>query len=77
MTMKPTAPAAKPKGGQPLPPGSHNVPGSSAYRKLQGAEKPPHKTIDRSFVASPKGGPELKVGKSAVHVKDNRSDPLR
>jgi hypothetical protein len=78
MAMKPPAPA-KPvaRGGVSLPPGSRNVPGIANYRRLQGAEKPPHKTIDKSFVADPRGGPELKVGKSAVHVKDNRSDPLR
>jgi hypothetical protein len=70
--MKPPAkPAAK--GGVPLPEGARHVPGSEAYRKVQGAPKPPAKVIDRSFVADPRGGPELKVGKGHVEVKDNRT----
>lgn len=70
--MKPPAkPAAK--GGVPLPPGAHNVPGSQAYKKLQGAPKPKPVQIDKSFVADPRGGPELKVGKAHVEVRDNRT----
>jgi hypothetical protein len=67
----PKSPA--PKGGTSLPMGAHHVPGSKAYRALQGAPHPGTVTIDKSFVADPRGGPELKVGKRHLEVKDNRS----
>jgi hypothetical protein len=56
-----------------LPPGAHNVPGSKAYRALQGAPHPGTVQIDKSFVADPRGGPELVVGKKHLEVRDNRS----
>jgi hypothetical protein len=56
-----------------LPPGAHNVPGSRAYKALQGAPHPGAVVIDKSFVADPRGGPELVVGKKHVETKDNRT----
>jgi hypothetical protein len=72
-------PPAKPvaRGGQPLPPGSRNVPGSKNYRALQGAEHPGHVEIGKDFVASLKGGAEKVIGKKHVRIKGDRSDPLR
>ena len=64
-------PAAK--GGVPLPLGAHHVPGSKAYRALQGAPHPGVVQIDKSFVADPRGGPELVIGKKHLEVRDNRS----
>jgi hypothetical protein len=75
MKSAPAKPAAR--GGVSLPEGARHTPGTGAYRQVQRAPRVPPKVIDKSFVADPRGGPELKVGKSAVHVKDNRSDPLR
>jgi hypothetical protein len=63
----------KPKGGQPLPPGAHNVPGSARYRAVQGAPRPKPVQIDEKFVSDPRGGPELVVGKRHIEVKDNRT----
>ena len=71
--MKTPPKPAVAKGGVPLPPGEHNVPGSKAYRALQGAPHPGAVQIDKSFVANPKGGPELKIGKKHLEVRDNRS----
>jgi hypothetical protein len=76
MAMKiPPKPTAK--GGTKVPEGARHTPGSVAYRQVQQAPRPKPVTIDKSFVADPRGGPELKVGKSHVEVRDNRSDPLR
>jgi hypothetical protein len=61
------------KGGQPLPPGAHNVPGSARYRAVQGAPRPKPVQIDEKFVSDPRGGPELVVGKRHIEVKDNRT----
>jgi hypothetical protein len=61
------------KGGVPLPPGAHNVPGSKAYRALQGAPHPGAVQIDKSFVADPRGGAELVIGKKHLEVRDNRT----
>ena len=57
------------------PTGAHNVPGSRAYKALQGAPHPGTVQIDKSFVADPRGGPELVVGKKHLEVRDrdNRS----
>jgi hypothetical protein len=60
-----------------LPPGAHNVPGSRAYRALQKAPHPGTVTIDKSFVADPRGGPELVVGKKHLEVADNRTKSPR
>jgi hypothetical protein len=76
MSMK-IPPKAAAKGGVPLPEGAKHVPGSQAYRAVQGAPRVPHKVIDRNFVADPRGGPELVAGKAHIAVRDNRSDPLR
>jgi hypothetical protein len=62
---------------KPLPPGAHNVPGSARYQAMQGAPRPKPVTIDRSFVADPRGGPELVVGKRHIEVKDNRTRTTR
>jgi hypothetical protein len=71
MKTPPKQPVAK--GGVPLPPGAHNVPGSRAYRALQGAPHPGAVTIDENFVADPRGGRELVVGKKHLEVSDNRT----
>jgi hypothetical protein len=74
MKTPPKQPA--PKGGVPLPPGARNVPGSAAYRAVQGAPHPGAVQIDKNFVADPRGGPELVVGRKHLEVKDNRTrDP--
>jgi hypothetical protein len=71
--MKKTPPKPAAKGGGPLPPGARNVPGSKAYRALQKARHPGVVQIDKSFVADPRGGPELVVGKKHLEVRDNRT----
>jgi hypothetical protein len=71
MKTPPKQPVAR--GGVPLPPGAHNVPGSAAYRALQKAPHPGVVQIDKSFVASPNGGPELVIGKKHLEVRDNRT----
>ena len=73
MKTPPKAPA-KPvaKGGVPLPPGAHNVPGSEAYRALQKAPHPGEVTIGKQFLADPRGGPELVIGKRHVHVEGDK-----
>jgi hypothetical protein len=58
---------------KPLPPGAHNVPGSDSYRRLQGAPRTPPKVIDKNFLSSPKGGPEMVAGKAHIEAKDNRT----
>jgi hypothetical protein len=59
-----------------LPPGAHNVPGSDAYRKLQGAPRPKPVVVDAHKFATTKGGPELKLGNRHFEVKDRRTrDP--
>jgi hypothetical protein len=69
--MKPSKAVAR--GGQPLPPGAHNVPGSRAYRALQGAPHPGVVQIDKSFVADARGGPELIIGRRHLEARDNRT----
>jgi hypothetical protein len=56
-----------------LPPGSHNAPGSESYRRLQGAPRVAPKVIDKSFLANPKGGPEMVAGKAHIEARDNRT----
>jgi hypothetical protein len=56
-----------------LPPGAYQVPGSRAVKALKGERDPGVVTIDKNFVSSPLGGKELVVGRSALHVKDNRT----
>jgi hypothetical protein len=75
MLMKtPKQPVAK--GGVPLPAGSHNVPGSRAYRALQGAPHPGEVQIGRNFVADPRGGAPLVIGKKHIRVEgDKPRDP--
>jgi hypothetical protein len=75
--MMKTPPKPVAKGGVSLPEGARHTPGTVAYRQVQKAPRVPPKVIDKSFVASPKGGPELVAGKAHIAVKDNRSDPLR
>jgi hypothetical protein len=72
-------PSAKPiaKGGQPLPPGSRNVPGSKAYRKMQGAPHPGFVEIGNDFVSSRKGGPPLVVGRKHIRIKGDPKHPPR
>lgn len=62
-----------------LPPGAHSaaIPGPRANAKLKGAPIPKPVTIDHSFVADPRGGPELVVGKRHIEVKDNRTKTTR
>jgi hypothetical protein len=74
MTSKPPArPVAK--GGVRLPPGAYgaSVPGTRAQQKAAGAVRPKPVQIDENFVADPRGGNELVVGKRHVEVKDNRT----
>jgi hypothetical protein len=76
MAKTPKTPS-KPAGRQPqLPPGSKNVPGSEAYRKLQGAPHPGSVTIGNAFVSSHKGGAPLVVGKRHIHIEgDKKREP--
>jgi hypothetical protein len=60
------------KGGQPLPPGSRNVPGSENWRRMQLAPHPGEIFIGKSFVADPRGGPELVIGKKQLRVEGDR-----
>jgi hypothetical protein len=70
--MKPS----KPTGGTPLPPGAHNVPGSKAYRALQGAPHPGEVVIGKSLVSSPKGSAPVVIGKKHTRVEgDKPRDP--
>ena len=64
---------------KPLPPGARSagVPGTKASRAMQGAPRPKPVTIDNSFVADPRGGAPLVVGKGHVEVKDNRTKTSR
>jgi hypothetical protein len=71
--MKPPAKSPKAAKSAPLPPGAHRVPGSAFYRKSQGQKVSPPVVLDKSFVSDPRGGPEKVIGRSAVHVKDNRT----
>ena len=76
MAMKsPPKPTAK--GGEPLPPGARNVPGSKAYRALQGAPHPGEVTIGPSFLDAGRGGPELVIGKKHVHVEGDKKPEKR
>jgi hypothetical protein len=70
--MKTPPKPAVAKGGVPLPPGAHNVPGSKAYRALQGAPHPGEVQIGKGFLANPKGGGELVVGKEHVRVEGDK-----
>jgi hypothetical protein len=67
------------KGGQPLPKGAYGagVPGTKAQLKVSGAPRPTPVTIDKSFVADPRGGAPLVVGKRHVEVRDNRTKNTR
>jgi hypothetical protein len=74
MKTPPKQPVAR--GGVPLPMGAHQVPGSKNYRDLQGAKHPGEIQIGRDFVADPRGGPELVIGKKHVRVEgDKPRDP--
>ena len=62
-----------PKGGQPLPPGAHDVPGSRKTEAAKGAPIREPKTLDpKVFHKSDAGGPEVRVS-HGVRVKDNRT----
>jgi hypothetical protein len=64
------------QGRQPLPPGAHHVPGSAAYRALQGASHPGEVQVGKSFVADPRGGAPLVIGKKHIRVEgDKPRDP--
>jgi hypothetical protein len=56
----------------PTPEGAKNVPGSRNYRALQGAPHPGEVQIGRDFVASPKGGAPLVIGKRHVRVEGDK-----
>lgn len=62
------------KGGRPLPPGAHGaaIPGTRANAALKGAPVPKPVRVDERFVADPRGGPELVVGKRHTRTKVNR-----
>ena len=72
-------PAKTSKSGTPLPAGARSagIPGTKANAALKGAPVPKPVTIDHSFVADPRGGAPLVVGKAHVQVKDNRSNSSR
>jgi hypothetical protein len=67
-----TPPKSTAKGGVPLPPGARNVPGSRAYRALQGAPNPGEIVIGKSFLANARGGPELVIGKKHIRVEGDK-----
>jgi hypothetical protein len=71
MMKTPTKPPVA-KGGVPLPPGARNVPGSEAYRRMQGAPHPGEITIGKSFVSDPRGGAPLVIGKKHLRVEGDR-----
>jgi hypothetical protein len=79
MAKTPTSPKQPASNGGKLPPGANGpgVHGTKAADAVKGAPRPKPVTIDRSFVADPRGGPELVVGKGHVQVKDNRSKVTR
>jgi hypothetical protein len=58
-----------------LPKGARGagVPGTAAYRAMQGAPRPKATTIDNSFVANSQGGKPLVIGKGHIEVAGNRS----
>ena len=62
-----------------LPPGAYGaaVPGTKANAALKGAPVPKPVVIDHSFVADPRGGAPLVVGKRHVEVRDNRTRTSR
>jgi hypothetical protein len=70
--MKSTPKQPAPKGGQPLPPGAHNVPGSEAYRRMQGAPHPGEIFIGRSFLADSRGGPPLVIGRKVLRTEGDK-----
>jgi hypothetical protein len=64
MPVKPVAkPVAKPaaKGGTPLPPGAHRVPGARQIEAEKGAPIREPKTLDPRHHHSPSGGPEVRI----------------
>jgi hypothetical protein len=65
------------RGGVLLSEGAKNVPGSSRYRALQKAPYPGSVEIGKDFASSPKGGPELVIGKRHIHVKGDPKHPPR
>jgi hypothetical protein len=71
MKTPPKHPA--PKGGVPLSDGAKKVPGSAYEARLKNAPRPAPVTIDRSFIADPRGSAPLVVGHRRVAVADNRS----
>jgi hypothetical protein len=72
--MKTPTKQPAPKGGQPFPPGARSagVPGTRAAENAKQAPIREPRTLDHSFVASPSGGPEVKVP-HGVRVRDNRT----
>ena len=62
-----------------LHPGAHSsgVPGTKASAALKGAPVPKAVQIDHSFVADPRGGAPLVVGKGHIEVRDNRTKTSR
>jgi len=61
--MKTPTKSAPSKGGQPLPPGAHRVPGARQIEAEKGAPVKEPKTLDHRKVTDPHG----------VRVKDNRT----
>jgi hypothetical protein len=60
-----------------LPPGAHAVPGSKAYRALQGAPHPGEVIIGKSFLEAGRGGPPLVVGKRHIRVEGDKPREVR
>jgi hypothetical protein len=74
--MKQSTKQSVAKGGAPLPEGARHTPGSAAWRAVQKAPHPGEVQIGKSFVASPLGGPELKIGAKHIRVEgDKPRDP--
>ena len=67
---KPVKPVAK--GGVPLSEGARKVPGSVYEAKLKGAPKSSPVEIGRDFIADPRGGAPLVIGKGHVHIAGDK-----
>jgi hypothetical protein len=75
--MKTPPKPAVAKGGVPLPPGAHHVPGSKAYRAVQGAPHPGEVQIGRSLVSDPRGSGEVIIRKKHIRVEGDKPREVR
>jgi hypothetical protein len=70
--MKSTPTKSQAKGGVPLSDGARKVPGSAYEASMKGAPKSKPVEIGRDFVADPRGGAPLAIGKGHVHIKGDK-----